>query len=376
MASSNGDRYLVGAFLQACQIMEAFRKRNEVLRLRDVVARTGLTKATAFRLLYTLHQTGFVEKTGPNEYRLRFTLPKRSRHRLGYDGNTKDPFTAVVTESLVQAAADGSVELLILDNRDGKLSLQNAQSFIRERVDLVIEFQGNQAIAGELAAKFAEAEIPVIAIDVPHAGAYFFGANNYRAGLLAGHEMGRWAKLNWPDAMPDVLLIEYKRAGSVPQSRVAGMLAGFKETFRDHEKCSVFRLDSIGDYQSGYDAVQLHLRGRAPQKTLIGAVNDPAALGAIRACEQARLGELCAVVSQDAEPGVRAEMRRPGSRMIGSVAYFPEKYGGSIINLAHRILAGPPPPLVTFTRHLLVTPENVDHVYPNDSLLNTPVANG
>ena len=63
-ASSDGDRYLVAAFLQACQVMDAFHKPNEILRLKDVVARTGLPKGTAFRLLYTLDNAGFVEKTG------------------------------------------------------------------------------------------------------------------------------------------------------------------------------------------------------------------------------------------------------------------------------------------------------------------------
>jgi ribose transport system substrate-binding protein len=102
-------------------------------------------------------------------------------------------------------------------------------------------------------------------------------------------------------------------------------------------------------------------------------VNDPAALAAIRAFEEAGLNEFCAVMSQDAELSARAEMRRPGTRMIGSVAYFPEMYGRRIIALARRILAGPPPPRAVFTRHVLVTPENVDRIYPNDALFDTPL---
>ena len=34
----------------------------------------------------------------------------------------------------------------------------------------------------------------MIAIDIPHPGATYFGANNYQAGLLAGHYLARWAK--------------------------------------------------------------------------------------------------------------------------------------------------------------------------------------
>jgi ribose transport system substrate-binding protein len=372
-ASSDGDRYLVAAFLQACQVMDAFHKPNEILRLKDVVARTGLPKGTAFRLLYTLDKAGFVEKTGENQYRLRITMPKRSRHRIGYDMNSRDTgFTGVVSESLVQAAADDSMELITLDNQDGAASLRNADVFIRERVDLVVEFQGDESIAEALAAKFAESKIPVIAIDVPHPGAFYFGANNYRAGVLAGHAMGRWAKLHWQHAALDVVLIEYARAGSIPQSRVKGMLAGFRHIWRSDE-CRLFHLDSIGDFQSSYDSVRNHISRVAPRKTVVAAVNDPAALAAIRAFEEAGLSEFCAVMSQDAEPNARAEMRRPDTRMIGSVAYFPEMYGPRIIALARKILAGPPPPRAVFTKHVLVTPENVDRIYPNDALFDTPV---
>src|SRR5580704_7093094 len=99
------DRYLVGAFIQAHAVMTAFRKPGECLRLRDVVSRTGLSKGTAFRLLYTLRSTGFVEKTGENQYRLRIALPSKTTYRLGYAMNKKDEFTREVTASLTEAAA-------------------------------------------------------------------------------------------------------------------------------------------------------------------------------------------------------------------------------------------------------------------------------
>lgn len=33
--------------------------------------------------------------------------------------------------------------------------------------------------------------------DIPHPGATYFGANNYQAGLLAGHHLARWARTRW-----------------------------------------------------------------------------------------------------------------------------------------------------------------------------------
>ncbi|MBV9309095.1 MAG: helix-turn-helix domain-containing protein, partial [Acidobacteriaceae bacterium] len=154
------DRYLVGAIVQAHQIMTAFRP-NEALRLRDIVERTGLPKATVFRIIYTLSKTNFIEKCDPSRYRLRVSLPKKKSFRIGFDMNGLDTvFTGLVRESLSKAAAKAAIELLTLDNQDGALSLSNADTLIEEGVDLAIIFQGQQSICEMLAAKYAAAGVP------------------------------------------------------------------------------------------------------------------------------------------------------------------------------------------------------------------------
>ena len=71
---------------------------------------------------------------------------------------------------------------------------------MREGVHLVIEFQTDEAVAPAIAATYLEAGIPLIAIDIPHPGATYFGANNYTAGLLAGRTLARWARQHWNGA--------------------------------------------------------------------------------------------------------------------------------------------------------------------------------
>jgi ribose transport system substrate-binding protein len=60
------------------------------------------------------------------------------------------------------------------------------------------------------------------------------------------------------------------------------------------------------------------------------------------------------------------------TRLIASVAFFPEKYGDGLIRLALDILGRKVVPPAVFTGHQVITPENVDHFYPNDSLLTVP----
>jgi ribose transport system substrate-binding protein len=77
-------------------------------------------------------------------------------------------------------------------------------------------------------------------------------------------------------------------------------------------------------------------------------------------------------MGQNASPEGRIELREPGTRLIGSVAYFPEKYGSDLVSVALDILHRRPVPPAVFVKHQLVTPDNVDRVYPNDALMQMP----
>ncbi len=374
MKTSNHGRYMVKSLVHASRILEAFQSAGDVLRLRDVVARTGFNKGMCFRLLYTLHQCGFLDKVGENHYRLTSEVRRRRLYRIGYAAQGQDAsFDREVRLSLARAAEREHVELITVDNRyQPKIALRSADYLIREQVDLVIEFQTDELIAPAIASKYLQANIPFIAIDIPHPGATYFGANNYQAGLMAGHYLGRWAKKSWGGEVDEILLVELHRAGSLPKSRLRGVSTGIAETIRVPERCRTVSIDGDGQFQTTLERVRKHLRESKSKRTLVGAANDSSALGALRAFQEAgRAGE-CVVVGQNAEPEARAELRTANTRLIASVAYFPEKYGDGLIRLAFDILARRVVPPAVFTSHQLITPENVDHFYPNDALMSVP----
>jgi DNA-binding IclR family transcriptional regulator len=62
-------RYTVDAAAKALELLNTFSFRERRLSLSDLTARTGIPRATAFRLLATLEQSGFVAKVG-GEYQL------------------------------------------------------------------------------------------------------------------------------------------------------------------------------------------------------------------------------------------------------------------------------------------------------------------
>jgi len=368
---SNHSHYMVKSVVHASRILEAFQSAGDVLRLKDVVARTGFNKGMCFRLLYTLHQCGFLDKVAENHYRRVSEMRRRRVCRIGYAAQGQDAsFDREVQASLSRAAERDDIELIVVDNRyQPKMALRGADYLIREQVDLVIEFQTDEGIAPAIASKYLEANIPFIAIDIPHPGAIYFGANNYQAGLLAGNYLGRWAKRRWAEEVDEVLLIELQRAGSLLKARMRGVHAGITETIRLGERCRVVPVDGDGQFQTSLERVRRHLRESRAKRILVGAANDSSALGALRAFQEAGRANDCVVVGQNAEPEARAELRSSHTRLIASVAYFPEKYGDGLIRLALDILAHKPMPPAVFTNHQVVTPENVDHYYPNDSLL-------
>ncbi|MDP9322802.1 MAG: helix-turn-helix domain-containing protein, partial [Acidobacteriota bacterium] len=246
--SAARDPYLVKAVVHSAQLLSAFRSSGEALPLREIAARSGLPKSMAFRMLYTLERCGMIEKVGENLYRSHMRPFKQRPYRLGYAAQGTDyQFSKEISTGLERAAAAQGIELISVDNRySPKIAQRNADVLVREKVDLVIEFQTDEHVAPIVAAKYREAGIPLIAIEVPHPGATYFGANNYEAGLIGGRHLGRWAKQHWHSDVSEIVLLALERAGSLPRMRLTGMLVGMKETCPPLETCQVTYLDGDG----------------------------------------------------------------------------------------------------------------------------------
>ncbi len=370
-AASLRDPYLVKSIVHSSQLLSAFRVSGETLSLREISTRSTLPKTMVFRLLYTLEKCGMIEKVGQNLYQSCIRPVKQKLYRVGYAAQgTEYQFSRDISDSLHRAAQAEGIELISVDNRySAKTAQRNADLLVREKVDLVIEFQTDENVAPIVAAKYREAKIPLIAIDIPHPGATYYGANNFEAGLIGGRHLGRWAKQHWGSNVDEILMFELPRAGSLPKMRLTGTLAGLREIVPAIDKCRTTFLDGNGTFKDSFDVTRKHLRINRSGRVLVGAINDSSALGALRAFEEAGRLDECAVMGQNASPEARTELRLPGTRLIGSVAFFPEKYGEHLIRVALDILNNRPVPPAVFVRHQLITAECIDHFYPNDQLL-------
>ena len=360
----------VNSVLRACEILKAFEGEGKLLRVRDIAARTGIHKATVSRLLATLVAAGFMEHASQHRYSSVISIARRGRVKIGYASQTEDsPFAHEVTASIRRAALSAGVELVFMDNRfSAKTALKNATRLVEEGVDIVIEFQTFESVASLISTTFQKAKIPMIAIGIPHPGATYFGGNNYEAGLIAGRALGQWSARNWPGENPQLILIGLASAGPLPRLRLTGALEGIRETLPEFADSQVVRLEGNDSFRRSLSVTRGHLRTHRPERALITGINDTCSLGALRAFEEAGIAESCAMVGQGAILEAREEMRKPRTRMVGSVAFFPEQYGEESIRLALDILAKRQVPPAVFTRHRLITPYNVERFYGNDPI--------
>jgi len=129
---------------------------------------------------------------------------------------------------------------------------------------------------------------------------------------------------------------------------------------------STTRLDSRGEFIRSFEVTRRHLQLVSKRRTLLCGVNDPAVLGALRAFEEFGRGDLCRAVGFNGVAEGRRELRRPNSRLVGSVGFFPENYGNNVLALALDVLHHKTVLPANYTPVQLLTPQNVDRFYPKD----------
>ena len=360
-------RYHVESVQRACQLLTAFHSDDEQPRLQELAERTGLNRATALRLLRTLESCGFVARTSARRYRCLVRRPSDRRYRIAFTVDTLGKsFRQEVSDGLELAAAEHHVELLRFEGPgDRRTASRISDEIIRSEVDLVIDFQTGYEVGQAVAAKYVEAGLPMIAVDYPHPGATFFGVNNYIAGRDGGRWLASWIRDNWQSRLDGIILIEANEGG-VMSSRLRGALAGLHERLKGSASARVTELPAKALFEPSFRAIRQLLHKVRRGRILILEPTDPGVVGALAALEEAGSLVESAVFGFGGNLETRLALRQPRSRLAGCVGFSPERYGRQLIPAALRILEGKTVPPAVFIEHQILSPENVDLLYPND----------
>jgi ribose transport system substrate-binding protein len=351
--------YLIPILSKALDVLELLEQSHAPVTLEDVFQKTHFSKTSVYRILKTLVHRGYVAQAQNGMYRL---VSRPRRLRFGFAAQSAEmPFSVAVAQSVTAAAAASGVELLMLDNRyDPDVAVENAKEFVAKRVDLAIEFQTEEAVAPRVAHIFKRADIPMVAIDVPHPNATYFGVDNFEVGFEAGSLLAQHTLRKWKSKVDWVLGVGFAEAGSFVQNRITGAFDGIRDRLKDIPADRFVEIEGRGMRQPSQLATAAFLRDRHKgDHILVAAATDSSALGVLEAARQAGREADFAIVGQDCIPEVLDEMRSGTSAIIGSISHEVETYGPRLIQLGIALLRGYTVPPYNYVRHKTVTPETL-----------------
>lgn len=354
--------YLIPVLSKALDILELLQTDNQPMTLESIHRQTRISKTTVYRVLKTFVHRGYLSQSPDGMYR---QVTRSKKIRFGFGGQSDEmPFSVEVTESLKSAAAAVGVDLLILDNcYDSAIALKNAEEFVSSKVDLVIEFQVEQEVAPMIGDKIAGAKIPLIAIDIPHPHATYFGVDNYRVGIEAGDALGAHATASWEGRVDWVIGLDLAEAGPLVQSRITGAFEGVRSRHPELPVEAFMRIDGRGMRDRSKKLISDFLQRHPKDKhILIAAATDSSALGAVDAVREQKREKHVAIVGQDCIAEVMQEMCRDKSPLIGSVSHEASSYGPNLIHLGLSLLRGQTVPPYNYVAHKMVTRDSLSNI--------------
>ena len=304
--------------------------------------------------------------------------PKDDKIVIGFNqGSSTVDFLKKVGDNIAEAAEREGVELLYAEsNFDPELIMSNINTLLLQGAQLIIDFNVNGEVGGNIVDVCSEKGVPVIGIDVEYVSkdgeqAWFFGANNLESGKVAGRALAEQVKKQWGGKIEKLVLFFNSENGEEVKKRLSGIYDGLIESGEvqlAEEDVEYIDLGGGGSDTTlvGMQKLTDFLTAHPDLKHIgIGTVNDQTAQGCFSAVESSARQEHCLIVSHGCDNPCIENLRKPEENCwIGSTGYFPEKYGDYIIPLALDILAGKNPDKKQTMEHVFIDRSNIDQYYP------------
>lgn len=248
---------------------------------------------------------------------------------IGFSALTlTNPFFKVIADNMTQEAAKHGYDVIVDDaNRDVKTQSEQIDTYItRGAAAIVINPCGMTSI-GPAIKRANEAGIPVFTSDlqcvtegVKIAG--HVGTDNYGGGKLAGEAMIEALG----EAGGKVLVLHFRQAESCVL-RVDGfheVIDAYNKGREDGQIEIVAELDGGGLRGEGFNATSAAIQSD-PDITGIFAINDPSALGAYAALEQAGKADQVKIVAFDGQLDGKQAIK--DGKIYADPIQFPDRMG-------------------------------------------------
>ncbi|MBV8615883.1 MAG: sugar ABC transporter substrate-binding protein [Acetobacteraceae bacterium] len=276
---------------------------------------------------------------------------------------------AAVRESFALAARRLPAELSLYDNAmDPAKALANAEDAIRRRVDVYVLYGWDEGVNAAVAERLGEAGVKLLSISRPAPGAPLYTADNATAGRIGGEALARYAAENWPERRISAVIIgppadPMNRLAERADGIAAGLRSGADAPARLETDVGARKVDAL---------LRRFLDAHGGRKVLIAALDDATALAAKDTVDEAGRQSDVAIVGQGCDRSMHGnasehkllDPTNRGSIVLGSVAFFLDRYGYDVLPLAVALASGKPVAERTVTEHQLITPANAFRIYP------------
>lgn len=261
-----------------------------------------------------------------------------SRGTIGFSAlDLKNPFFKIIADTLTEAAEAEGFEVIVTDaESDVNNQSKQVDNFIAQEVTAIVLNPANRISIGPAIKRANEAGIPVFTCDLQCAAEDIeviahIGTDNYSGGRLAGKAMIEALG----EAGGEVLVLHFKQANSCVE-RVNGFNDEINEYNEDREEGKIKVVSELEggasrdvSLKATQDALQQHqnLSG-------IFAINDPSALGAVTALEQAEKTDQIKVIGFDGQIEGKEAIR--DGKIYADPIQFPRKMAtGTVENIVN-----------------------------------------
>lgn len=273
------------------------------------------------------------------------------------------PGVGSVSDGIREEAAKAGANLVFCDSdTDPATTLACAQEMKAQGAEGVLNFQVDPVRSPEYCAAYGN--VPTIAIDLvqPPCQTVFMGANNHEAGRLAGAFIGQYARDTWSCDYTAYVSLESLAAGAANTDRMGGYRDGFTE-YCPIDPATEHVLDGAEQLDPAFRQVSDLLSSLPGDRIIVVAINDYGIQGAIGAAESLGRQTDLFYAAQGADRAIWKDIAC-NPQLIGTTAYFPERYGRTVVPAMIDLLDGKSVPTPLYTRHEVIDRDNIREVYP------------
>lgn len=314
---------------------QVFRHKQYFSKIQEIVVDDGLGSFRASNIFSPMDPVVICGQNSANR------IVSNQQHRIGFLVNKdRNSFVQSVHNSILEATVAYKSISLSTRECDGNYESteENLNKLINDGADLIIDYSLCMDSLVYVSERCLARNRKLISVDYMAPEAIYFGADNAKAGELAGKKAIRYIKENWENSLDHLIVLGKYGNEPITRMRISSALEKIEDKI-PKSKITYHSIEWGNPEINPTQALVKVLKGIPESgKLLILAFNVRLLLTSYDLILQYRNNKNTLIVGQNHTKQIEELMNKEGSPILGCVHYKSENYGENIINLALRML--------------------------------------